>query len=114
MKISVHGKKPFQAKPGQLLRTHIEYGEGDGAAVSHEHEPAAGAKSEPWTPGPSPLKKHFSSRMEAHQHAAQHAGVNAEMVEGDPTESQDEQQGADDDPGAQPTLSKAAAPARRI
>lgn len=79
MKMTVKPKMAMKAKPGQLLRTTIEYGEGDSASVHHEHEPAEQKKGEPWTPGATPLKKHFSSRGAAHQHAAQAAGLTASL-----------------------------------
>ena len=80
MKITAKGKQPFKAKPGQLLRTVIEYGDGDSASVHHEHEPEPQRPGQPWSPGATPLKKHFSTRTEAHHHAAQQAGVDSEFV----------------------------------
>src|ERR1035438_7266344 len=78
MKMTVKPKIEH-AKPGELLSSHIEYGAGGSAMVHHVHEPQPGKKSEPWSPGPSPLKHAFSSREEALHHAAQHAGVSASL-----------------------------------
>lgn len=78
-KIIARPKPEMKAKPGQLLRTTIEYGAGDGASVHHEHEPDAGKSGEPWSPGASNLKHNFTTRMEAHHAAAKHAGVNCSM-----------------------------------
>jgi hypothetical protein len=82
MKTTVKRMTPAKAKPGQLLSSHIEYDqEGDGAHVTHMHQPEAGKKGDMWTPGPSPSKKSFGTRMEAHHHMAQVAGVNSEMAQ---------------------------------
>jgi hypothetical protein len=107
MKTTVRTKTPTKAKPGQLRSAHIEYdSEGDGATTTHMHEPEPGKKNDPWTPGPAPHKKSFSTRMEAHHHMAKMAGVNSEMgnedVEGDPDEDQNEDQGQEPNPGAAP------------
>jgi hypothetical protein len=140
MKTTVSRKMPMKAKPGSLRSAHIEYDtEGDGASVSYMHEPPAGGKSEAWAPGPAPHKKSFSTRMEAHHHMAQAAGVNAEMAEeaqearahgkgdssagmagpggeseGDDDEDQAEDRGDDSQPGAQASMSKAPAPKRKV
>lgn len=134
MKITV-SKKMSKVKPGTLRSSHVEYdSEGDGATVMHHHEPEPGKKGEMWGPGPSPMKKSFSTRMEAHKHMADMAGVPAEMeamrahgdgdssdsaqapsaTEGDDNEDENENQGADDDPGAQPMLSKSKKPAKNV
>jgi len=109
MKTTVKTKMPSKPKPGQLRSAHIEYdSEGDGATTTHIHEPEAGKKGEPWSPGPAPHKKSFSTRMEAHHHMAKMAGVNADMadegVEGDPDEDQNEDQGNEPNPGATPQM----------
>lgn len=127
----VKTKMPAKAKAGQLLRSHIEYdSDGDGATVTHDHQPDPGKNGDPW------MKKSFSSRMEAHHHMAEMAGVNATMDEqaeaarahgkgdssagtagpqegeGDEDEDPAESHGADPDPGAQATITKAKKPAR--
>lgn len=79
MKMTIKPKAGMQAKPGDLLSSHIEYGANGSAMVHHVHEPMPGKKGEPWTPGPSPLKHGFSSRAEAMHHIAQHAGVDSEL-----------------------------------
>jgi hypothetical protein len=129
---------PMKAKPGQLRSAHIEYdNEGDGATTTHMFEPEAGKKSDPWTPGPAPHKKSFSSRMEAHHHMAQMAGVNAEIAEanaarahgkpdstdspqepggseGDDDEDKMEDRGGPSQPGSQAQIAKQAPPARKV
>jgi len=136
MKTTVKPKMPPKAKPGQLLSSHIEYDhQGDGATVTHMHEPEAGQKNDPWTAGPAANKKSFGSRMEAHHHMAQAAGVPAEIAnavrahgagdssdgqagpgesEGDEDEDQAEDRGGPSQPGAQPSLSFAGKPARKV
>jgi hypothetical protein len=134
-KVVVKAKMPAKAKAGQLLRSHIEYdSDGDGATVTHDHQPDPSKSGEPWMPS-SQAKKSFSSRMEAHHHMAQMAGVDATMDEqakdarahgkgdssdkegmgegeGDPDEDAAESWGADPDPGAQAKITKAKKPAR--
>lgn len=139
MKTTVRPKMPMKAKPGQLLSHHIEYDqEGDGAHVTAMHEPEAGKKGDPWTPGPSPARKSFSTRMEAHHHMAQQAGVNSEIAqaaaarahgdgdstdstpagpgesEGDSDEEDTEDRGGPSQPGSQAQMSMAKAPARKV
>jgi hypothetical protein len=103
MKMTVKPKVEH-AKPGDLLSTHIEYGAGGSASVHHVHEPQPGKKSEPWSPGPSPLKHNFSSRAEALHHAAEHAGVSASLEDENPEpsdigEEENEEAGAGVDTG---------------
>jgi hypothetical protein len=108
MKTVVKTKMPAKRKPGDLRASHIEYdSEGDGATVSHEHEPEPGKKGDPWGPGPAIHKKSFGSRKEALHHMAQTAGVPSEMVEGDPNEDPNEDQGNEPNPGAAPQMTAA-------
>jgi hypothetical protein len=138
MKMTVSKKMPTGPKPGQLLSHHIEYDQqGDGAHVTAIHAPPAGKKGDPWTPGPSPARKSFSNRLDAHHHMLQQAGVNAEIAgeasaarahgapdssdpsgmgesEGDDDEDQAESRGGASDPASSVAISKEPAPKRKI
>lgn len=80
MKIQVKAKTgPMKRKPGQLLATHIRYGDdGKSASVTHDYEPEPPKEGQMWRP-PEGNERHFSTRIEAHHHAATHAGVPATM-----------------------------------
>jgi len=101
MKLTVKGKQPFKPKPGSLKATHIEYGEGDSASVRHEHHRDP-AKMGMMMHEPEPLAKHFGSRMEAHHHAAQMAGVPTTMDDEEEAEQQDQEMYPQGNPSRKP------------